>query len=156
MQGELICESKEHVSRTSLSLYCKGEKNPNGKKKEYCVGDCKREKVNNETMDVIIINTAKAFLLRDALYQRRMELCPGCVENHANQLGHMSGCGVGCLDSFEEIPDEYFEEVYRDLSVKDLDDLCRKIVTDSSFFIIFHHSDGGRVKTTGFTRLLYG
>ena len=68
-------------------------------------------------------NAIKVFLLRKILFARKMEECVGCKEEQANQLAHLSTDGTGCLDSMQDVPDQWFAEAYESLTVKQVDEL---------------------------------
>lgn len=57
----------------------------------------------------------KVLGIRQTLMEMRKRLCPGCDEEffQANQLGHMTHCGVGCLDSIEDIDEGIYNDACR-------------------------------------------
>ena len=75
-------------------------------------------------------NVAKVHLIRDAMYRRRAEECPGCRDDQANQLGHVTDYGAGCLDEFDAMPQQWFQDAYNSLRF------------DRSRAIVFSISDG--------------
>ena len=72
-------------------------------------------------------NVAKVHLIRDAMYRRRAEECPGCRDDQANQLGHMTDYGVGCLD--DAMPQQWFHDAYNSLRLIDVERLYSRLVT---------------------------
>ena len=81
-------------------------------------------------MTIYLYNVAKVFILRQELYMKRATSCPGCTEDQPNQMAHVTGTGTGCLDPFEDIPEDWFWEAYSTLSTGKVDDLYRKLLGD--------------------------
>ena len=81
-------------------------------------------------MSAYLYNVAKVFILRQELYEKRSTSCPGCHDDQPNQLAHVTGIGTGCLDPFDEIPEDWFWEVYSSLPVRKVDDLFRKLICE--------------------------
>ena len=81
-------------------------------------------------MTAYLHNVAKVFILRQELYSKRSTSCPGCCDDQPNQMAHVTGVGMGCLDAFEDIPEDWFWEAYSSLSIRKLDDLLRKLLSE--------------------------
>lgn len=90
-------------------------------------------------MTVYLYNVAKVFILRHELYSKRSTSCPGCCDDQPNQMAHVTGTGTGCLDPFEDIPEDWFWEVYSSLSMRTVDDLFKKLVSEC-LVVVLHET----------------
>ena len=81
-------------------------------------------------------NVAKVHLIRDAMYRKCAEECPGCRDDQANQLGHVTDYGAGCLDEFDAMPQQWFQDAYNSLRLIEVERLYSRLVTDSSSLLV--------------------
>lgn len=99
-------------------------------------------------MTVYLHNVAKVFILRQELHMKRATSCLGCTEDQPNQMAHVTGTGMGCLDPFEDIPEDWFWEAYSTLSTRKVDDLYRKLLGEC-LVVVLHETATGLEILTG-------
>lgn len=61
-------------------------------------------------------------------------------------MAHITGIGIGCLDPFEDIPQDWFWEAYSSLSMQKIDNLFNKLVSECVVVVL---QDTGPALLTG-------
>ena len=72
----------------------------------------------------------QVFLIRKVLNKIRKDGCPGCEEPAmSNQLGHVIGGGLGCLDDDSEISDSLYDNAKRLVSPMEIAELFHTVAS---------------------------
>lgn len=79
-----------------------------------------------------VYSAVQIYLIRRCLANHRGKICTGCgppAEQQANQLGHMSGGGYGCLDPMVEVVTEVYEAALKNLSPMEVAQLYHTVAS---------------------------